>query len=465
MEVTSAREVISSAREVISARAAAASNPAYSALEQGENTEDTDNGLGLQEQHMVDRELKLAFARTTIGITMREEGTCKVEESVYGAAIVMPQLARTVGWDKTMSIFAIQSWTFLLLNVLLQAYLLRMLAKEEVVMESFGGQMFLCDFGAFMENCPGPGCRGPEGTDITAPRLYSWPAIVDQKFVKDSLEALFPDKLREIHEKVIVGEYGVESYWCRAICCFIFMVSCMGELGIIFKMGELLWKVPNKAEPWIHPRPKTGAPLVGSIDEVKVTIAGMPLHWKFFNLVIVIWPKFLLWKLTAETGITILMETAGIDDLITNSVGLTFILGLDELIGSALMREETLMFVRATETFLLYDDTTSCVGDMSLLTEDEILQKYQENQHGFCSLNFWDLVNLLPTRLIVSVLGTGFFVWEYYTRHCTPNENDADRLVSKTMYPPKSLEFTWFNAFLPNLFPVEREDEPYWKMP
>lgn len=180
---------------------------------------------------------------------------------------------------------------------------------------------------------------------------------------------------------------------------------------------------------------------------------------------IVVVPKFMLWKLTAETGITILMETAGIDDLVTNSVGLTFILGLDELIGSALMREETLMFVRATEDFELYDSNTSCVGDMSLLTDDEILLRYKENQHGVHSIGFWDLVNLLPTKLIVSIAGTMLFVWEYYSRHCTPNEHDADRMVSRTMFAPKSMDFSWANAFLPNLFPVVREDEPYWKMP
>merc|ERR1719230_203171 len=135
---------------------------------------------------------------------------------------------------------------------------------------------------------------------------------------------------------------------------------------------------------------------MGSVDEVQVHIAGMTYFWKFVNMILVVMPKLFLWKLTAETGVTILMETAGIDDLITNSVGLTFILGLDELIGSALMREETLMFVRACEDFALYDATTSCVGDMSKLSEEEILQKYNQTQHGFRSLRFGDLINLLP---------------------------------------------------------------------
>lgn len=467
--INSAREVLSGRNETRSPRVVS-SKENYSALEMNDDAEDGIMGAANRnrcaEVGTAERDLQLAYARTTVGVTMRGEGCCKVEESVYGAAIVMPQLARTVGWNKTMATFAIQSWVFLILNVLLQAYLLKLLAKEEVVMDGFGGQMFLCDFGAGMEDCPGLGCRGPAGSQITAPRLYSWTAIVNRNFVKDSLKAVLPDKHEEIDKMVDPGEYGVESYWCRFACCFIFMMSCMGELGIIWKMVELLVQIPSKAESWILPRPKTSAePMLGTIEEVQVLIAGMPLLWKLLNMVIVVMPKFMLWKLTAETGVTILMETSSIDDIITNSVGLTFILGLDELIGSALMQEETLNFVRACEDFDLYDKETSCVGNLVLLSDDELLQKYKESQFGIRALNLWDLINLLPTKLVVSILGTIIFVYEYYHKHCTENESDGGRKVSKSMYLPRTMHFSWLNAFLPNFFPIERSDTPYWSMP
>merc|ERR1719183_1177225 len=166
-----------------------------------------------------------------------------------------------------MTILAVRAWMFLLINVFLQAYLLKMIAKEEYVMDMFGGQMYLCDFGAFLENCPGPGCRGPGGTEITGPRLYSWDAIVNRNFVKDSLKAVFPDKIQAIDEKVDVGEYGLESYYCRCICCFIFMMSCMGEFVITGKMAQLLWTIPTKAEPWLQAKPRTDEKLLGHIDE------------------------------------------------------------------------------------------------------------------------------------------------------------------------------------------------------
>lgn len=397
----------------------------------------------------------LTFARTAIGITMRDEGTCRIEESVYGAAILMPQLARTSRWNKTMTMLAFQSFLFLAINIFLQAYLLKMLAKEEVVMDGYAGQMFLCDFGKGVEDCPGPGCRGPLGTDITGPRMYSWGAIVDRLFVKDSLKALFPDRVDEINDKVDPGEYGVESYQCRYACCFIFMIALMAELEVIYKIAQLLWKIPTKSERWIRPRPETGSKLIGAVDEVQVKIRGMPLSWKLLNTVVILFPKILLWKLTAETGMNMLMDTSGIDSIITNSVALTFILGIDELMGEALMSEEALNFVKATEDFELFDDTTSCVGDMSLLTEVELLQKFRQTQHGFGSLTFSDLTDIVPTRLLVSVIGTCYFVWGYYRKHCVPDPDGTDRYVSKTLYQPKHLEFSWLNALLPIFFPVE----------
>merc|ERR1740117_369135 len=102
-----------------------------------------------------------------------------------------------------------------------------MIGKEELIMDRFGGQMNLCDFGANMEDCPGPGCLGPLGTEITPSSMYDWGSIVNRGFVKDSLKALFPDRVDDIEAAIAVGEYGVESYWCRVACCFIFMMSCM----------------------------------------------------------------------------------------------------------------------------------------------------------------------------------------------------------------------------------------------
>jgi len=290
--------------------------------------------------------------------------------------------------------------------------------------------------------------------------MYSWDAWVNRNFVKASFKALFPDKAAEIDQVVDPGEYGVESYVCRWVCCFIFMIPCMQELNIIIKMAELIYQVPTSPEPWIEPRGSSVE--LGLISEVQLKIAGMPCKWKLLNLVIVVGLKALLWKQTAETGMTFLMETSGIQDIIVNSVGLTFIVSLDELICTALMSEETRNFVAACEDYPLYDAKTSCVGDMSVLSDDEILQKHNEQQN-FWSWGIKDLFALLPMKLIISVLLTFLFVGQYYLKKCEKSEDG--RWVSKTMYLPKSVTFTIFQAFFPALFPPDVEEAPYWRMP
>merc|ERR1740138_187716 len=132
---------------------------------------------------------------------------------------------------------AVRAYIFLIVNFVVQGGLLYMIAKEETVMDLFSGQMYLCDFGAWVKDCPGqPWCIGPGGTEITAPRLYSWEQWSVRTFVKQSLQTLFPERLDEINAKIDPGEYGVESYTCRWMCCFIFMMSVMSELFLNFRM-------------------------------------------------------------------------------------------------------------------------------------------------------------------------------------------------------------------------------------
>lgn len=240
------------------------------------------------------------------------------------------------------------------------------------------------------------------------------------------------------------------------------MIPMMQEVTAIMKMGELLYHVPTAPEPWIEPADYDSDCGMGQLDDVVLKIAGMPLRWKFLNSIIILLPKCLLWKLTCETGVTFLMETAGIQDIIINSVGLTFIVGLDELICDALMSEETKNFLEKLEDFPLYDVKTSCVGDMSLLSEDEILQKHNEHK----LLRTWSMVDfgfLLPSKLAASTILTLFFLWQYYFKFC--KTSDEGRQVSIDMFLPTSVQFTWGQAFFPAVFKIQVDGEPYWTMP
>lgn len=416
------------------------------------------------EDSAADIRRKVALAKTVAGITMREGGNFKAEESVYGAALVLPQVARTVGWSKSMTMMAIRSLLFLFLNFYLQSYLLRMLAKEQHVMDVFAGKMHLCDFGAFIENCPGLGCLGPGGSDLTPPRMYGFEAWVNRNFVRDSLKAIFPDRIDDIEHLVDPGEYGVESYWCRLTCCFIFMIALMWELTVVVKMVTLLWSVPTADQPWIvekDPEDIKGVE-IGSLDAVQLKIAGMPMKWKIINSTLIVLPKALLFKQTAETGITFLMETSGIQDIIVNSVGLAFILNLDELIYSALMSEEEGHIVELCEDYPLYDLTSSCVGDISSLSDAEVLERYEQTQKltGFL---LSDLKVIIPQKLLCAALCCCLLVLLYYQKNCQMSAEG--RLVSKDMYLPKDATYSWQTAFLPNVFDIEREETPFWKMP
>ena len=55
--------------------------------------------------------------------------------SVYGAAILLPQLARTLGWPRELVVLAFQSWVYLFLCIIVHGWLLMFIAKEENVME------------------------------------------------------------------------------------------------------------------------------------------------------------------------------------------------------------------------------------------------------------------------------------------------------------------------------------------
>jgi hypothetical protein len=235
----------------------------------------------------------------------------------------------------------------------------------------------------------------------------------------------------------------------------------MQELNIIVKMLELIYQIPSVAEPWIEAREKL--PVLGGLEEVRLRIAGMPLRWKFVNVVVVILPKAALWKLTCESGMTFLMETSGIQDIIVNSVALTFIVTLDQLIMSALMSEETRNIVANVEDYRLWDPTTSCVGDIALQTDDEILENYKEAQ-AFKKCGCKDIVDIMPLKLIFALLLTFLYIGQYYWKYCKFDQENF-RFISKDVFLPKTPQMAWYQAFLPNLFPVEREEKPYWTMP
>jgi len=403
--------------------------------------------------------------RTTVKINIEKN-------SVFGAGVLIPQLARCTQWSKPMALWTIQIYFFLFFSLFLQVELLRFIEMEEMVMDVYGGQPYLCDFGAPFDNCPDdPGCLGPAGTQITPPRLYNYHTWATRTFMKDSMKILFPDKADLIDEKIDAGEYGAESRWCRWLCCFLFMVGVMEEMVNIFKTGELLWSVPSKPEQWIDlcmDQETTGAKRArGNVwgkglesDDILVKVAGMPRYWKIINVLIILLPKVIVWRLTASAGVTFLMETADINDCIVNAVALNFILQIDEMLFETLVPAEIRSLVGNCEDF----DRREHGGTLE--------RSSGEGERESRELSLFSLgavVLLFPVSAILTCGLTAWFIYsDYYLSHCNYSE-EGKFYVSKTIFTPLSVKFSLFQSVMSTYFPdmhsVGYEKEPIWTMP
>lgn len=385
-------------------------------------------------------------------------------DSVYGAALALPQVARTAGWSLEYTSLACHSMMFLLTNLLLQGFLLYMLSKELRTLDKFGGQMHLCDFGAHSGECPeGKNCIGPGGTAYTPERLYDWKLWTTRVFVRDSFKALFPDRAEDIEEMVDPGEYGLESYYLRMICCFIFVLGLWPDLAGSWDILALLIGVPTKAEPWIMEtnweelrkrEHSEDNPDDWRMDFVRFRVAGVPLHWKIINFFLILCPKMYIWILTVDIGIVFLMETSEIEDMIINCVALAFILNLDELTMSMLPNQ--------TKAILEMLEGCPSAKPQQISLQDDFVLHEEGKRWNWFSPGLYGYI--IPARLCFLLAVTAFFLGNYYLEACIRLEDGS--WVSKDLHLPRSdsLPFlTFLFEPFPRLFPVDTEEEAAWK--
>lgn len=424
-----------------------------------------DGGKGdLWEQELARRAAETDSARlaaaTLFGI-MGNNDPCKVETgSVYGPAIVMPQFARSAGWEKRITELALRSLLFVVVNILIQGCILSLFSKEQVVFDRFAGRMALCDFGADMVDCPDhPGCTGPGGESYSPLKRYSFAQWMNRNFVKESLLSVFPEKADEIHDKIDPGEYGVESTVCRLFCCFLYMMALTKDALQIYELCRLLYHVPTRAEFWLYYEnppgslePEMAANKILRLEQVKLRIAGMPFFWKMFNIVFIMLPKMLFWFMTADLGIAFLMNTSDITDSIVNSMALAFILSIDELIFETATAGRTKYMMESLEPFHVHK-----LAAEKEASEDSIVAEEQRHQRSICCHDFF------PHRLVLVFALTFLFLGAYYHTRC--ERIDDGTWISKNMFLPKSLRYSFLTAYFPFLYPLEVESEPYWTMP
>jgi len=372
-------------------------------------------------------------------------------ESVYGAVIAIPQIARCMDWNPTMTALAYRAVLMLFINYLLQGSAIMFIGEESHVMDRLGGKMHLCDFAKNLENCPeGNACLGPGGENYTASGLYSYDIWNVRKWMRDSLKSVIDvtDGLEGGDEQVNTlfdpGEYGMENYYCRMLACFIFM---MAEACEIFKIAELivvLVKTPNQAGSWVYSA-DSDETLQSPLDNLKFKTAGMPIHWKIINFILVIFPKCFLLYNVAWMGFFFLMSTAGIVDLVLGAMTMDFVLTLDELIFAALASSSSKHIMNELEGYV-YDETDQ--------------HDYIENELSGGKKGFWGATKLLiPMRLVVTCLMMVGFLFRYYLTHCDWKDGGW---VSKDMFAPTTTKYSFWN-FVSGFVPVA--DTPYWTMP
>jgi len=377
-------------------------------------------------------------------------GTYELEaDSVYGAVIAIPQIARSMGCTPTMLALCWRSWMLLALNYLLQGAAIMFIAEESQIMDVLSGKMHLCDFAYDLEECPkGNHCTGPGGSKYTPDGLYSYDIWSVRIYMRDALKAAVtgtPLDTKAFKEQVDTsfdpGEYGMENYWCRVLACFIFM---MAEVRDLFKTCELiavLWHTPHHGESWVY---KEGANGDGDpLMSLKFRVAGMPIAWKILNFFILVVPKVFLLYNVCWMGLRFLMETAGIIDLVLGAMTMDFILTLDELIFDGLGSATTKHIMGELEGFAM---ETGDGDDIVVDTNTSHKTK-------------WGAIKLtLPRRLIFTLLVLFIFEVRYYWVNCDRVDN---MYVSKPLYLPKSANFNFMN-FLTGI--VEKRKGAVWEM-
>jgi len=415
--------------------------------------------------------LGMAKAIEILG-AMESIGACAVETtSVYGAAIAIPQIGRSALWPKTMFWLSMRAYVFLVLNYVIQTMFVYYIYDSQTNMNPYGGQMHLCDFGSHVANCPNnKDCHGPGGTEIPNPgNLYPYDIWNTRKFVRDGMQALFPDMKDKIDSNFDPGEYGVESYYCRLICIFLFMVAIADEFQNIRDLVKLLYYLPtNDNQLWVQYDPPQWASKqhvkdvngVRELEFVRFKVNGMPLRWKIINLVVVLLPKIFIWRMLTMAGVHFLMETAAMVDQIVNTTALQFVFTTDELILDRLTTKATRHIMSNLQDYDLFDN-----NQYEEQSDQECLETYAENEMTWTmgARDWW----LLPRRLFWAVGLTIAFLAEYYCHNCK-RMGDGSLVSTDQYYPPDahldigSFVLKFFSLSVPYGTDVS---QAFWTMP
>mmetsp|Transcript_1457 Transcript_1457/g.4956 ORF Transcript_1457/g.4956 Transcript_1457/m.4956 type:complete len:327 (+) Transcript_1457:1-981(+) len=324
--------------------------------------------------------------------------------------------------------------------------------------------MHLCDFGASISSCPdGPNCRGPGGTAYSFQRLRRFSVWNTRTFFRDSLRSLFPERGEEIAGAADPGEYGMEDYYCRLVCCLLFVMAVVDDLRSTLELAQLLCILPTRCDPWLRydtpdwAEKDKAKQMHGwwELDLVKFQVAGMPLRWKLVSAMFVLLPKGYIWLTLVSTGFNYLMETAGIKDLVINCMALKFVLKMDEIVFSRLATQTTKHILEHLEDYPLFDTARE-----EQETPQQAADRFNSEEFG---QGYYKKIAIcvLPRRLLYIVFLMAVFTFRYYRMNCDQLEDGS--WVSKPLFMPQRVTYNPI-TFIYGVF-LERSPEPVWTMP
>jgi hypothetical protein len=287
-----------------------------------------------------------------------------------------------------------------------------------------------------------------------------------RSFFRDSLKAIAPGKGDAIAEQLVpnVGEYGLESWSCRAVCCFIFTMSVVSEVYDCMAVLNILRFLPTDDSLWIRYVPysetsdnKAEGFLPASL--LGYQMGGIPLGWKLVNFFIVFVPKCFLALSVMWEGFRFMMETAGTVPLVLGSMAMGFVLHLDEMVLSCLGTKAVEHIMDNLKDQLLFEDVTPDEDD----PDDLVLEKVNKANSRCQWLKA--LYIGIPKRLVMLTFLFCVFTAKYYKLNCANTENSG--YYSVDTHFPKSTRYTFWDYLFGELLSVRRTHttEVVWSMP
>lgn len=182
-------------------------------------------------------------------------------------------------------------------------------------------------------------------------------------FVRDSLLKVFEGDhniTTRIRDKIDPGEYGLESWLCRWICIVILGFQLQGDINAMFNLLHVVWKIPRFNQAWLVHKGCASDEDSHGLDDVAFRVRGMSLAWKAFVVALVVAPRANITFNALFQGTKYLLWTASIEELILNSLAITFILGLDDVFFKALSTNEMFNLLDKLEPWVHIDDNPSC---------------------------------------------------------------------------------------------------------